>query len=175
MDVIFPASPMLLYTQVRTLLVCIVVTGTNMCMCGVLGPCVCVYGVYGVLWLGLPKSPVLYTNTPRLPFISPFTTYTPPYPHTHAHTYPYCQYPPSLYTLTYPYRLYPPYIHPTYTLTVTTVQPDLLRLLLIPVLAYAHNDTFIKFSNPFSPHQLGTYPIANDTTARQVEDGPRNT
>ena len=72
MDVIFPASPMLLYTQVRTLLLCIVVTGTNMCMCGVLGPCVCVYGVYGVLWLGLPKFPVLHTNTPTIIIHIPF-------------------------------------------------------------------------------------------------------
>lgn len=46
-------------------------------------------------------------------------------------------------------------------------EPELLKLLLVPVLAYAHNDTFIRFSNPYSPHQLGTYPIANDTTAQQ--------
>ena len=46
-------------------------------------------------------------------------------------------------------------------------RPELLKLLLVPVLRYAHNDTFIKFGDPFSPHQLGTYPIANDTTAKQ--------
>ena len=45
--------------------------------------------------------------------------------------------------------------------------PALLKLLLLPVLSYAHNDTYIQFSDPYSPHQLGTYPIANDTTARQ--------
>ena len=45
-------------------------------------------------------------------------------------------------------------------------EPELLKLLLVPVLAYAHNETFIRFSNPYSPHQLGTYPIANDTTER---------
>mmetsp|Transcript_17385 Transcript_17385/g.45394 ORF Transcript_17385/g.45394 Transcript_17385/m.45394 type:complete len:786 (+) Transcript_17385:64-2421(+) len=45
--------------------------------------------------------------------------------------------------------------------------PNLLRLLLEPVLAYAANETYIQFTNPYSPHQLGTYPIANDTTARQ--------
>jgi hypothetical protein len=45
--------------------------------------------------------------------------------------------------------------------------PELLKLLLEPVLDYASNGTFIKFGNPYSPHQLGTYPIANDTTARQ--------
>ena len=45
--------------------------------------------------------------------------------------------------------------------------PELLKLLLLPVLSYAHNDTYIQFSDPYSPHQLGTYPIANDTTARQ--------
>jgi hypothetical protein len=45
--------------------------------------------------------------------------------------------------------------------------PELLKLLLVPVLDYAANGTFINFSNPYSPHQLGTYPIANDTTAAQ--------
>ena len=46
--------------------------------------------------------------------------------------------------------------------------PELLRLLLEPVLAYANNETYIKFGNPYSPHQLGTYPIGNDTTAKQA-------
>ena len=46
-------------------------------------------------------------------------------------------------------------------------RPELLQLLLEPMLAYANNETFIRFGNPYSPHQLGTYPIANDTTARQ--------
>lgn len=45
--------------------------------------------------------------------------------------------------------------------------PELLKLLLIPVLAYAHNDTYIQFTDPYSPHQLGTYPIADSTTRRQ--------
>jgi hypothetical protein len=46
-------------------------------------------------------------------------------------------------------------------------QPELLKLLLIPVLAYANNETYVKFSNPYSPHQLGTYPIADAPTAAQ--------
>ena len=37
-------------------------------------------------------------------------------------------------------------------------RPQLLQQLLEPVLAYAHNETVIKFSDPYSPHQLGTYP-----------------
>lgn len=45
--------------------------------------------------------------------------------------------------------------------------PELLRQLIVPVLAYANNETRIRFSDPYSPHQLGTYPIANDTTAAQ--------
>jgi len=45
--------------------------------------------------------------------------------------------------------------------------PELLRQLLLPVLAYANNETYIRFTNPYSPHQLGTYPIANDTTEKQ--------
>ena len=31
--------------------------------------------------------------------------------------------------------------------------PELLRQLLLPVLAYAHNETYIRFSDPYSPHQ----------------------
>jgi len=45
--------------------------------------------------------------------------------------------------------------------------PELLKLLLIPVLAYANNETYIRFSNPYSPHQLGTYPIADAPTSAQ--------
>ena len=46
--------------------------------------------------------------------------------------------------------------------------PELLRQLLLPVLAYAHNETYVQFSDPYSPHQLGTYPIANAPTKDQV-------
>lgn len=53
--------------------------------------------------------------------------------------------------------------------------PELLKLLLIPVLAYANNETFIKFGNPFSPHQLGRYPIANATTKQQEPMPMENT
>ena len=45
--------------------------------------------------------------------------------------------------------------------------PELLKLLLLPVLAYAHNETYIRFGNPYSPHQLGTYPIGDSPTAAQ--------
>lgn len=34
-------------------------------------------------------------------------------------------------------------------------------------MVYANNETVIRFSDPYSPHQLGTYPIANASTARQ--------
>lgn len=47
------------------------------------------------------------------------------------------------------------------------LRPELLKRLLDPVLVYAHNDTNHPFSDPFSPHQLGTYPIANATTKQQ--------
>ena len=57
-------------------------------------------------------------------------------------------------------------IYPASPMLVYT-NPELLKLLLIPVLAYAHNDTYIQFTDPYSPHQLGTYPIADSTTAKQ--------
>ena len=45
--------------------------------------------------------------------------------------------------------------------------PALLRMLLLPVLYYAANGTYVKFTDPFSPHQLGVYPVGNSTTADQ--------
>lgn len=45
--------------------------------------------------------------------------------------------------------------------------PELLKLLLIPVLSYAANETYIQFTDAYSPHQLGTYPIGNDTAGQQ--------
>jgi hypothetical protein len=52
---------------------------------------------------------------------------------------------------------------------------ELLKLLLIPVLNFANNDTDTPFSNPFSPHQIGTYPIADATTASQEPMPMENT
>ena len=43
------------------------------------------------------------------------------------------------------------------------VNPTLLRQLLIPVLRYAANQTWIPFAAPYSPHQLGVYPVSNCT------------
>ena len=34
-------------------------------------------------------------------------------------------------------------------------------------LAYAANQTYVRFTDPYSPHQLGTYPIGDATTASQ--------
>eukprot|EP00051_Salpingoeca_urceolata_P000708 m.35522 g.35522 ORF g.35522 m.35522 type:complete len:785 (-) comp10931_c0_seq2:5714-8068(-) len=53
--------------------------------------------------------------------------------------------------------------------------PDLLKRLLIPVLAFANNETNTPFSNPFSPHQIGTYPIADATTKSQEPMPMENT
>jgi hypothetical protein len=45
--------------------------------------------------------------------------------------------------------------------------PRLVKQLLLPVLHYGNNDTWHPYGLPFSPHQLGTYPIANITTSEQ--------
>ena len=45
--------------------------------------------------------------------------------------------------------------------------PELVKQLLLPVLHYGNNDTWNAYTLPFSPHQLGTYPIANITTNEQ--------
>ena len=57
-------------------------------------------------------------------------------------------------------------IFPTSPLLLYT-DPMLLRMLLAPVLAYANNETATRFSYPFSPHQLGQYPIADSRTEDQ--------
>ena len=53
--------------------------------------------------------------------------------------------------------------------------PELLRLLLVPVLNFANNGTDTPFTNPFSPHQIGTYPIADATTGSQEPMPMENT
>jgi len=53
--------------------------------------------------------------------------------------------------------------------------PELLKLLLIPVLDFANNGTSTPFSSPFSPHQIGTYPIADATTKSQEPMPMENT
>jgi hypothetical protein len=44
---------------------------------------------------------------------------------------------------------------------------QMIKRLLLPILHFANNDTWIPFTQPFSPHQLGVWPIANATTADQ--------
>mmetsp|Transcript_168114 Transcript_168114/g.539925 ORF Transcript_168114/g.539925 Transcript_168114/m.539925 type:complete len:699 (+) Transcript_168114:90-2186(+) len=53
--------------------------------------------------------------------------------------------------------------------------PELLKLLLIPVLSFANNETSTPFSDPFSPHEIGTYPIADHNTAQQERMPMENT
>jgi len=49
------------------------------------------------------------------------------------------------------------------------VRPELVPLMLRPVLAYAANETSIVYGSPYSPHQLGVYPIADATTESQEQ------
>ena len=57
-------------------------------------------------------------------------------------------------------------IFPTSPLLLYT-DPSLLRMLLLPILDYANNGTYINFTDRFSPHQLGVYPVGDSTTADQ--------
>jgi len=52
---------------------------------------------------------------------------------------------------------------------------DLLWKLLNPVLRYGNNETWIKYGSPYSPHQLGVYPVGNDTTEQQEQMPTENT
>ena len=49
------------------------------------------------------------------------------------------------------------------------LQPEMLILLLRPILAYANNETSVKYTSPYSPHQLGVYPIGDATTEQQEQ------
>jgi hypothetical protein len=53
--------------------------------------------------------------------------------------------------------------------------PEVLRMLLEPVLAYAANETNVNYSSPYSPHQLGVYPLAKSTTQEQEQMPVENT
>jgi len=37
--------------------------------------------------------------------------------------------------------------------------PELMRLLLLPILAYGNNETSVKYNYPWSPHHLGFWPV----------------
>ena len=42
-----------------------------------------------------------------------------------------------------------------------------MELLLLPLMAYANNETDIYYNLPWAPHHLGTYPIANTPPSGQ--------
>jgi len=52
---------------------------------------------------------------------------------------------------------------------------ELLWKLVNPVLRYGNNETWIKYGSPYSPHQLGVYPVGNDTTEQQEQMPTENT
>jgi len=53
--------------------------------------------------------------------------------------------------------------------------PELLRLLLVPVLEFGNNGTNVKYTSQYSPHQLGVYPIADAGTNDQEQMPMENT
>jgi hypothetical protein len=55
------------------------------------------------------------------------------------------------------------------------MDPSIVKQLLLPVLHYGNNETWHNYSYPFSPHQLGTYPVANITTIEQEVMPAENT
>jgi len=65
-------------------------------------------------------------------------------------------------------------VYPSSPMMIYT-NPALLKQLLIPILAFANNETSTPFYNPFSPHEIGTYPIADHTTAQQEPMPMENT
>jgi hypothetical protein len=65
-------------------------------------------------------------------------------------------------------------VYPASPMMIYT-NPELLKLLLIPVLAFANNETSTPFLNAFSPHEIGTYPIADHNTAQQEPMPMENT
>jgi len=51
----------------------------------------------------------------------------------------------------------------------------LLQMLLDPLLRFANNETWNPYTDPYSPHQIGVFPVANDTTAAQEQMPMENT
>ena len=47
--------------------------------------------------------------------------------------------------------------------------PEALRVMLLPVLDYANNATYIKYNRPFAPHHLGLWPVGDIRTEDQEE------
>jgi len=52
---------------------------------------------------------------------------------------------------------------------------NLLQMLLDPLLRFANNETWHPYTDPYSPHQIGVFPVANDTTEAQEEMPMENT
>jgi hypothetical protein len=47
------------------------------------------------------------------------------------------------------------------------LNPDLLKMMLIPIMHYANNDTFVTYNRTYAPHHLGFYPIGYILTQDQ--------
>jgi len=52
---------------------------------------------------------------------------------------------------------------------------SLLQMMLDPLMRFANNETWNPYTDPYSPHQLGVYPVANDTTSAQEQMPMENT
>jgi len=39
--------------------------------------------------------------------------------------------------------------------------PELMNLIIIPILAYANNETYVQYNLDWAPHHLGIYPVGN--------------
>ena len=44
---------------------------------------------------------------------------------------------------------------------------------MLPLLAYANNETYVKYNLTWAPHHLGLYPIGNLQPYQQVWNFPR--
>lgn len=51
-------------------------------------------------------------------------------------------------------------VFPASTLFLYT-NPLLMELMLLPLLAYANNETSMQYNLPWAPHHLGIYPIGS--------------
>jgi len=55
------------------------------------------------------------------------------------------------------------------------VNPTLLQMLVDPLMRFANNETWHSYTDPYCPHQIGVFPVANDTTAAQEQMPMENT
>ena len=58
-------------------------------------------------------------------------------------------------------------IYPFAPMPLALQSPEILRKLMLPVLAYANNETDVKYNREYAPHHLGQWPVCDLPPSKQ--------